>query len=427
MEVQESSALFGRLEKLLPGGNTRTASFYSPFPLALDRGLGYSVWDVDGNEYIDLVNNYSSLVHGHAHPVITDAICRASACGTVMSAPMRLHAELADRIKARFPSIQLLRYTNSGTEAVMMAVRAARAFTGREAIVKATGGFHGSWEQVSGAATGVAAGPQAKGAERRTGIPHAVAQLALTVPFNDVPSLEAAMAKRGHEVAAIILEPVLGQLIEPATQEYVEAARRLADKYDALFILDELVTARLDWGGSQGKLGIRPDLTTLGKIIGGGLPVGAFGGREDVMSVFDPRRLDSIEHPGTFNGNTLAMAAGCASLDLLPQSEIDRINGLGERLAIKLQSIFEAHDLGFWASSVGSLLHVHCACMRELHAACLREGLYIAPRGLLNISTPMDEDVIERAALAMERAIVRLRCESADFAHSLETASVRSD
>ena len=414
MEVQESSLLFGRLENLLPGGNTRTASFYSPFPLGLDRGLGCVVWDVDGNEYLDFLNNYTALVHGHAHPVITDAICRTSARGTVMAAPIRLHAELADRIKARFPSIELLRYTNSGTEAVMMAVRAARAFTGRETIVKAMGSFHGSWDQMSMAAHEVAR-PQSQEANRWTGIPHAIEQLVLDVQFNDVPSLEAALAAKGHEVAAIILEPVLGQVIEPATPEYIAAARRLADKYGALLILDEVITARLDWGGSQGKLGIQPDLTTLGKIIGGGLPVGAFGGREDVMSVFDPRRLDSIGHPGTFNGNTLAMAAGCASLDLLPQSEIDRINELGERLAIRLQSIFEANDLGLRLSSVGSLLHVHCACIHEFHAACLREGLYIAPRGQLSISTPMDEDVVERAALAVERALDRLRSEEPRF------------
>lgn len=404
-----STALFGQLEDLLPGANTRTTTHYDPLPLALDHGDGYRVWDVDGNEYIDLLNNYTAFVHGHAHPQITEAITDALHRGTGFPAPIALQRSLAGRIRARFASIELLRFTNSGSEAVMMAVRAARAFTGRDEIVVAAGSYHGSWDQVSEIPEDAQAPMLAP-----PGVPEVVSSLIHVVAHNDPEDLHRVMTERGERIAAVLLEPVLGHVIEPTDRAFLAAARELADRRGALLILDEVVSARLNEGGLQRELAINPDLTTLGKIIGGGLPVGAFGGRAAVMSTFDPRRADRIEHHGTFNGNPLTMAAGCASLDLLPQGEIDRINALGDRLARGARAAAAAAELPLTVSSYGSLVNYRgpVPLLQRVHRAALGDGLYIAPRGMMNVSTPMTEDVIDAVIETLGRTLQIVREES---------------
>lgn len=360
------------------------------------------MWDVDGNEFIDLLNNYSSLVHGHCHPAIVAAVVDQLDRGFVFPAPSSLQADLAERISERFASIERLRFTNSGTEAVMVAIRAARAFTQRDVIVKAYGGYHGSWEQVALASNpdDASAGPEVATVSRRwadAGIPDSVRNLVRMVRYNDVDDLARIMREDGERVAAIILEPVIGESGIPATAEFLQQARALATDYGALLVLDEVVTARLDFGGVQRLRQCTPDLTTLGKIIGGGLPVGAFGGRADVMSIFDPRHGGGVPHHGTFNGNPLTMAAGCASLDLLTASEIARINGLGELLGGALEELCADHDLAMSVRTVGSLVCLADATpslLDNIHRLGLENGLYFAPRGFFNISTPMDEDVI---------------------------------
>jgi glutamate-1-semialdehyde 2,1-aminomutase len=401
-----SARLFERMARVMPAGSTRTTTFYPPFPIAIERGEGSRVWDVDGNEYIDLLSNYTSLVHGHAAPAIVAAVERAMRSGSAHPAPLAVQAELAERICARVPAVEKVRFTNSGTEAVMVAVRAARAITGRDHVVKAIGGYHGSWEQTAlGSsededidATDVVLDP---------GIPQPVAQLLHSVRYNDTGHLESTMAEHGTDVAAILLEPVLGHVIEPATAAYLTRARELADRYGALLILDEVITLRLHEGGMQAAMGIAPDLTTLGKVIGGGLPVAAIGGREETMGIFDPRVGGSIEHHGTFNGNTLGMAAGVASLDLLPQPEIDRINALGDRLAARLAQLLEASQLELALTGVGSLMNVRgdAGELLALHHAALDAGLYIAPRGMLCVSTAMDDAVIDEAIVRLEEAV----------------------
>jgi glutamate-1-semialdehyde 2,1-aminomutase len=419
VKTDVSARLDERLRARLPGGNTRAATFYPPFPVALTSGSGFVVRDIDGNEYIDVLNNYTSTVHGHGHPKIVEAIVGQASRGMLFPAPGVGQAELAERITGRIASIEHVRFTNSGTEAVMMAVRAARAFTGRDAIVKARGGYHGSWEQVAASpdANGVPAAEvsEAAGRPRRrsdAGIPTAVRRLVHEVTYNDTADLERAMAEHGASVAAVILEPVIGEETIRGDLGFLAAARRLATEHGAVLIFDEVVTARLHFGGIQTSIGISPDLTTLGKIIGGGLPVGAFGGRADIMAIFDPRQPDYLPHHGTFNGNALTMAAGCVSLDLLSQSEIDRINLLGDQLAAGLSSTFEAASVPFSVTSVGSLVLIHAASngdLAGLHRAALEEGVYLAPRGLMSVSTAMDaatiQDVIERMGRAVARAV----------------------
>ncbi|MGH3042447.1 MAG: aspartate aminotransferase family protein [Gaiellaceae bacterium] len=407
-ETERSRELAERLQQVLPGGDTRTGTFYDPYPLAIVRGSGYRLWDIDGNEFIDCLNNFTSLVHGNVAPAIVEALRAQAELGTAFGAPHELQAEVAERIRDRVASVEQVRFTNSGSEAIMLAVRAARAFTGRSEIVKAHGGYHGFWEQV----------PMTFGSP---GIPEEVRGLVHEVDFNDEAGLANVMAEHGDRIAALIVEPVMtaAGVIE-GTGEFLSAAHRLADKNDALLILDEIVTLRLDHGGYQAVVGLRPDLTAFGKIIGGGLPVGAVGGRADVLAIFDPRRPDHIVHSGTFNGNAVTLAAGRASLDLLTEDEIARINALGSRLARRLSETIPEAVI----TSCGSLIQLHFETGHEIrryrdtniasetlarfHHAALAEGVMIASRGLLNLSTAMDEAVVDDVADRLARAASRI-------------------
>jgi glutamate-1-semialdehyde 2,1-aminomutase len=415
IRTERSREIFERLERSIPGGNTRSLAYFPPYPLVISSGSGCRIRDADNNEFIDLLNNYTASVHGHALPAINEAMGNQAALGTVFPAPSELQAELAERIVGRVASVEKVRFANSGTEAVMMAVRGARAFTGREKIIKAEGGYNGMWEQVP------VSWPQDR---YRAAMPEAVRELVRIVDYNDGGQLEAAMEEGGDEVAAIILEPVTGTGVFAGTPEYFAAARRLADEHGALLICDEVITLRLGVGGFPGVLGVRPDLTTMGKIIGGGLPVGAFGGRADVMEVFDPSAPHHLHHSGTFNGNLMTMAAGCIALDLLTQGEIERVNALGERLAEGLRrSLAGRPDLHGVVNNCGSLLHVNFGTEGEVskysdlkldspmaaafHLAALDEGIYFAPRGFMNTSTAMDEQVVDEALGACSRALER--------------------
>jgi glutamate-1-semialdehyde 2,1-aminomutase len=418
IKTDRSREISARLQRSIPGANTRSLAYFPPYSLAITSGSGCCIRDADGNEFVDLLNNYTASVHGHAVPAVNAAMAEQAARGTVFPAPAELQAELAERIIDRVASVEKLRFANSGTEAVMMAVRAARAFTGREKIVKAEGGYDGMWEQVPMSLPGEAD-------PYRTAMPGGVRGLVRMVDFNDVGGLETAMEEEGGEVAAILLEPVTGTGVFEGKVEYFAAARRLADKHGALLIVDEVITLRLAFGGYQEVLGVRPDLTTMGKIIGGGLPVGAFGGRADVMAIFDPSAPHHLHHSGTFNGNLMTMAAGCVTLDLLTRGEIERINALGERLADGLRRLLaERTDRPGFVNRCGSLVHVDFGTDGEVrnysdlnlespvasrfHLAALDEGVYFAPRGFMNTSTAMDEQVVDEALDAISCAMERV-------------------
>jgi len=406
MRDEKSRELFDRLALVMPGANTRTVTHYDPFPVGIERGEGCRLWDVDGNEYIDRINNYTALVHGHAHPRIVEAMLRTAERGLAgaVPAPIALQGELAERLCSRTPSIDLVRFTNSASEAVMMAVRTARAFTGRDEIVMPANGYHGSWDQVSLSGVDEEHPDGAKGVTP-PGIPQVLADVVHFVRFNDVGHLEELMQKQGSKVAAIILEPILGHILDPGDPEFVRAALRLAHDNGALLILDETITYRLYVGGWQVEQGIEADLTTMGKTIGGGTPVGAFGGKEHIMRILDPRGPKPLAAHGTMNGHPLCMAAGCASVDLLDQPTIDRVNGMGERLATLLDGAARDAGVDMHVHACGSLLQVNSAAPLAFHRACLEEGLYLAPRGSMNLSTVMDDAVIDEVVHAWKRAI----------------------
>lgn len=421
-----SRRLYDRALGNLPGGDTRTGTFYLPYPTFMARGSGCRLYDVDGNEYIDCLSNFTSLVHGHAHPEVTRAISEQAARGTAHGAPVESQIALAAAIRERLPSIELLRFANSGTEAAMMAIRAARAFSGRPKILKMEGGYHGSYD-----AARVSAHPRVSdeigpmwplGEPDEQGLsPGAVAEV-LIAPFNDLEKTAAIVRRHRHELAAVIVEPVMGAAgIIPAERSFLSGLRDVTRESGVLLILDEVITLRLAWGGAQSIYGITPDLTVLGKIIGGGLPVGAFGGRADVMAHYDPRRGDVITHSGTFNGNAATMVAGLATLALLTPSAIERINMLGERLRVSLGTALAASGIAAQVTGTGSLSQVHfgdtpvvdyrtAARAQEgaaalMHLALMNHGVFAASRGMFITSTAMQDGDIDLVAAAFTEAL----------------------
>jgi len=407
-----SSRFFDRLSVSMPGANTRTATYFAPHPLTMARGEGAFVWDADGNRFIDLVNNYTSLVHGHSAPAIVEALRAQLDSGTVHPAPIELQAELAERLVARVPSVEQVRFSNSGTEANMNAIRCARAATGRTDVLKCDWGYHGSWEGL----------PPVR--SDTLGIPDAVLGTIHWVDYNAGDQIEAVMAEHGGRIAAIIVEPLLGAGVIPGEVDFLRAARRAADEHGAVLIFDEVVSLRVAWGGVQKEVGVTPDMTTFGKVIGGGLPVGALGGASDLMSLYDPRRPGAIPHHGTFNGNVLTTAAGVASLDLLSESEIERINALGTRLARGLAALSRDDTPQITVTQAGSLVQAHfdtpstirsgadlnpaSESLSRFHIAALNEGVYMAPRGEFNVTTAMNEEIIDEALAALRRAFERI-------------------
>ncbi len=315
--MSTSRELFARACRAIPGGvnsPVRACGSVDAAPLFIDRARGSRIFDVEGREYIDYVASWGPMILGHAHPAVVEAIQRAAERGTSYGAPTESELELAEEIIEAFPAMDSVRMVNSGTEAVMSAIRLARAFTGRERIIKFEGCYHGHADSLlvkagSGVATlGIPGSP---------GVPAQLAELTLTVPYNNTKALAAAINAFGPETAAVIIEPVAGNMgVVPPSPGFLEEVRKLTAREKVLLIFDEVITGfRLAYGGAQTLYNIKPDLTCLGKIIGGGLPVGAFGGRRDVMDLLAP--LGPVYQAGTLSGNPLAMAAGLATLKVL--------------------------------------------------------------------------------------------------------------
>ena len=314
MNHSKSEELFRRAQELIPGGvNSPVRAFRSVGcnPPFIARGEGAHLFDVDGNEYIDYVGSWGPLLLGHRHPEIVRALERALAIGTSFGAPTEQEIELAEAISDAVPSIEMVRLVNSGTEATMSAIRVARGFTGRDLIVKFEGCYHG---HVDSLLVKAGSGVATLGIADTQGVPKAFADTTIALPYNDADAVEEAFRARGDDIAAVIVEPVVGNMgVVPPAPGYLEALREITERHGALLIFDEVMTGfRVAFGGAQQRYGIRPDLTTLGKVIGGGLPVGAYGGRRDIMSRVAP--AGPIYQAGTLSGNPLAVAAGLAML-----------------------------------------------------------------------------------------------------------------
>jgi glutamate-1-semialdehyde 2,1-aminomutase len=406
----------------------------------MDRGDGCYLTDYDGNRYIDFLNNYTALIHGHNHPSVVQATLAQLAKGTALASASAVQAQLAAMLCKRVPSIELVRFTNSGTEATMMALRAARAFTGRDVILKMDGGYHGTHDF---AEVNVIADYQSKGRTSPSisspGVPHCVLDGVLVTRFNDLAMTEDLLAEHQDKIAAVIMEPVLGSGggIRPGPG-YLAGMRELADRYGVLLIFDEVVTFRTSLGGMQRYEGVTPDLTALGKMIGGGFAVGAFGGRKEIMERFDPAHPKSIVHAGTFNGHNVTMAAGIATLEAYDQEAVDRVNALGDRLRDGFNQGFRTAGIRGQALGFGSLVTVHwthdeissakdvilgigaaAELPRLLHLELMNRGVFLASRGQFAVSTPMTEKEIDQALKAFEGTLQVLKPYAAEAAPHL--------
>ena len=409
-----------------PGGDTRSATYFNPFPLYMEKGKGSRLTDCDGNVYLDLLNNYSSLIHGHAQGDVLLQAQQQLKRGSVFGAPSEERIWHASHLSQRIPSLEWLRYCNSGTEATMFALRTARAFTGRDKIIKVDGGYHGTHDfvEVSVHAAFEKAEVTASRLNSR-GVPACVLQNVLVAPFNNLAAMASVMAENEGQIAAIIVEPMLGAGgVVPAADNYLRGLRELADKYGALLIFDEVITFRLSSGGMQETENVKPDLTALGKIIGGGFAVGAFGGRREIMEVFNPENSDSISHSGTFNGNHVTMAAGLVTLELYDSVAVTRLNKMGERMRNGFSGAFTSNGIKAQVTGIGSVIGVHWTdeiivnggdvvrgakksgnLSLLLHLELLNQGIFSSSRGMYILSTPMAEEDVDSAVDIFERTL----------------------
>jgi len=396
LDTTTSNSLFARAERVIPGGvNSPVRAFRAVgcSPLFIREASGATITDADGNRFIDYVGSWGPMILGHAHPAVIEAVRRAAERGTSYGAPTELEIELAERIIEAFPSIELVRLVSSGTEAVMSALRVARGFTGRDRIVKMEGCYHGHSD---GLLVKAGSGLATFGTPDSSGVPADFARNTIVIPYNDEQALRQVFEERGSEIACVVVEPIAGNMgCVPPAPGYLEAVREVTARSGALSVFDEVITGfRVAYGGAQELYGVQPDLTCLGKIIGGGLPAAAFGGRADVMKKIAP--LGSVYQAGTLSGNPLAVTAGLEMLKLLkqlnPYPELERrsaklANGLGEaasqaglpstinRVGSMMTAFFTEGPVTDWPSAAKSDTERYARFFRSM----LEEGIYLAP------------------------------------------------
>jgi glutamate-1-semialdehyde 2,1-aminomutase len=353
-----SKDLYERAKKVIPGGVNSPVRAFDPYPFFVERAKGSKLYDVDGRAYIDYCMAYGALILGHAHEIILSAVRAQLDRGTLYGAPTEIEVELAELIQRLYPSMEMLRFVNSGTEATMHAVRVARGFTGRKKLLKFEGCFHGSHDSVL-----VKAGSGAAwlGVPSSLGVPEETAKNTIVLPFNDFEALEETFEKEGNEIAAVIVEPVIANsgLILPK-RGYLNLIRKLTRDYGAVLIFDEIVTGfRVSLGGAQKYYDVKPDMTTLGKILGGGFPIAAFGGRREIMEKLSP--LGGVYQAGTFSGNPVSVTAGYATIRYLIENEdkvYPRLERYCEKLAKALVDLSERHGLAVQVHRLASMFQV---------------------------------------------------------------------
>jgi glutamate-1-semialdehyde 2,1-aminomutase len=425
-DLSKSRALQQRAERVIPGGVDSPARAFKSVggdPPIIVRGQGSRMWDADGNEYIDYVGSWGPLILGHAHPEVVAAIERATRDGVSFGASTPSEAELAELVVEAMPSVEMVRFVSSGTEATMSAIRLARGFTKRNRIIKFEGCYHGHADSLlvkggSGLAT--------LGIPDSAGVPAELAQLTSALPFNDIAAVEEALEKFPDKFACVIVEPVAGNMgCVPPAANYLRELRELCTRRGVLLIFDEVMTGfRLAYGGAQELFGIKPDLTTMGKIIGGGLPVGAYGGRRDIMNMVSP--LGPVYQAGTLSGNPLAMAAGIATLKILRDKKKEIYPQLESRAGKLVQGILAAAKQAgaqMTANRVGSMFtwffsdtqvtdwtsasKADAKRFGRFHRAMLENGVYLPPSQFeaAFLSTAHSEADIERTIAAASPAL----------------------
>jgi glutamate-1-semialdehyde 2,1-aminomutase len=398
--------LHERARTLLPGGNTRSVLHHRPFPIRVERAWDGCLEDLDGHRYVDLLGNFSAGLYGHSQPAIAEAVTAALAQGIGPGAHTSHEVALADTVCARFPTIERVRFTNSGTEANLMALSAARVFTGRDRVVVFRGGYHGGLLTFPYDASPVNA-------------PYDT----ILVPYNDSAEIRRRFERYADTVAAVLVEPMLGAGgCIPGEPAFLRTLRDLTHETGALLIADEVMTSRIGPHGMQAELGIAADLTTLGKYLGGGFSFGAFGGRADVMAIFDPDRSGALPHAGTFNNNLASMVAGRVGLATVYTPEVaQRHTARGDRLRLRLAEAFRRTGAPFQVTGAGSLMNLHATTspirrIEDLAAAddrlkrllvleLLDAGYYLASRGYLALSLAVTDEQLDGFVTAAEKIL----------------------
>lgn len=374
--MDRADDLSAAAREALPGGNTRTSLFVPPSPPYAVTGSGCTVTDADGHQVIDCNNNFTSLIHGHASAAVLEAVSTTVTRGSAFGLPTPLEVEFAQELRSRLPSAGRWRFTNSGTEAVMMALRLARAATGRDLVLRFAGSYHGSSDMVVD--------------QDQPGVSPGAAAESVLVPVADEAAFIEAIEQYGDRLACVLLDLMPNRAgLRPVPHEFAQLVADRTRAAGALLVLDEVITFRVEVGGLQQRYGLTPDLTVLAKIIGGGFPVGAVGGREEFMDLFDPRRSRRISWGGTFNANPITMAAGLAALRGYQREQTARLNELGDGLRSRLEKA------GTNVTGAGSLLRVHADEPAEFWWRLYRGGVLVAPNGLMSLSTPMTDETID--------------------------------
>lgn len=405
-------------------GVAKGAYYYPPFPLTMARGTGCILEDIDGHQYRDFAGHHTAQILGHGHPNIVDAVVKQSRVGIATGAPMGIEADLAEEICARVGSVEQVRFCNSGTEASLHAIRLARAFTGRPKIAKFEGGYHGSHDGVEISVAAVC--PASGSAEAPNPVPTAQGMApgaledVLILPYDDEAAVESLISAHRCELAAVLLDPKCGLL--PQRSGFIRAIREITQAHDVLLIFDEIVGFRAAHGGLQSVYGISPDITLFGKIIGGGFPVGAFGGRADLMSMLDPTNSGPVFQSGTFSGHPVVMAAGLALLRSLTEDRLDHVNRLTDKLTEGLTQIFTRRDMAAHAMNTGSVFSIYFMPTTPRTARdvaehdTLREHdlfIHLINRGfflgngtrMCSVSCPMDDNDIEALLEAVDESL----------------------
>ena len=424
MKRSRSNTLFGQAQRLMPGGvNSPVRNFgrVGGCPVFMDRGAGSKVYDVDGNEYIDYLGSWGPLILGHGNPTVVEALKSACERGVSFGTPTEAEIRLAELVRTAFPSIELVRMVNSGTEATMSALRVARGFTGRDLAVKFEAGYHGHGDSFliqagSGAATfGIPDSP---------GVPADLAKLTINLPYNDIDAVRSTLSERGDDIACVIVEPVAGNMgMIPPVAGFLETIREETAKRGIILIFDEIITGfRIAFGGAQERFGISADMTCLGKIIGGGLPVGAYGGRREIMETVAP--LGAVYQAGTLSGNPLAMTAGYETVRQLREPGVyERLEQLASRLGDGLRAAAEESGVPAYLTRVGSMMCTFFTdqTVEDFESAStsdadsygryfwnmLDQGVYLAPSRLETgfVSLAHTEDDIDRTLEAARKSL----------------------
>ncbi|HEU5343993.1 MAG TPA: glutamate-1-semialdehyde 2,1-aminomutase [Ktedonobacterales bacterium] len=420
MDRSRSAEMFARARQVIPGGvNSPVRAFRAVGgqPVFIQRGAGAYLYDVDGNQYIDYVGSWGPLIFGHAHPRVVEAITAAAQRGASYGAPTEAETRLAELVIEAVPSIELVRFVNSGTEATMSALRVARAYTGREKIIKFAGGYHGHADMLLVAA---GSGALTLGAPDSPGVPAGATAQTLVVAYNDLAATRAAFERYPDEIAAIIVEPVAGNMgCVPPAPGFLQGLRDLTAQYGAVLIFDEVMTGfRVAHGGAQALYSIQPDMTCLGKIVGGGLPAAAYGGRREIMSLVSPS--GPVYQAGTLSGNPLAMAAGTAQLEMLKQPGVyERLDALTTALAEGIGAAAREAGVAVYQTRVGSMFttfftaepvvdeatakRADTKAFAAFFGALLDQGVYIAPSqfeaGFVSLAHS-DDDIARTLAAA---------------------------